>query len=330
MKTCFDFLSMDEDDSLDVVPEDCDDAGNVITQDEVHVSGVPNVLAFVANGKAMNMHGCVEAARCSVVRVTELSVLLEQQGAIVLQIVNTLCADSQDELFLFAFCLAHMARKGKKSHGEVCAARAAELDFVEAKKRELDSLDRCRVYKLVANDGPKVSTKRWVKTEKVLDDGTVTPKYRFVAHGFEQAEKDSLDTLSPTAERGVWCVMLAMTAVNGWVPYCFDISRAFVQGGGITRDVFLRPPPEIGEPGMVMKFKKSVYGLVDAPLQWYEALNEGPVAISVVQLPYEKCVWIWYAEDDSLLAMLCAHGYFCADPSVQDSLLIKLRALFPG
>ena len=40
---------------------------------------------------------------------------------------------------------------------------------------------------------------------------------------------------------------------------------------------------------------------------------------------------MWYAEDDSLLAMLCAHVddlYSPADQSIEDSLLVKMRALF--
>ena len=324
--------SVHVDDSLDVGPEDCDEAGNVITRDEVHVNGVPDYLASVAHGKPLNMHGFVEAARRSVVRVTELSKQLRKQGATVPQIVNTFCADSQDELVLFASFLANMALKRKKSHGEVSAARAAELDFLEAKQRELASWGRCGVYELVPDCGQAVVTTRWVKTEKILGDGTVTPKSRLVARRFQEADKDSLDTASPTVDRGVWRVMVAMTAVYGWVPYCFDISTAFLQGRQITCDVSLCPPPEIGEPGMVMKLSKSVYGLVDAPLQWYEALNEGIVAIGGVRLPYDKCAWMWYADDSSLLALLCAHvddQYSSADLSFEESLLVKLRALFP-
>ena len=190
------------------------------------------------------------------------------------QVVNTFCADSQDELVLFAFCLANMALKKKKSHGEVSAARAAEPNLLEAKQRELAIWDRCGVYELVPDRGQPVVTTRWVNTEKILDDGTVTPKSRLVARGFQETDKESLDTASPTVDRGVWRVMVAMTAVYGWVPFCFDISTASLQGRQITRDVFLRPPPEIGEPGMFMKLNKSIYGLVDAPSKWYEALNE--------------------------------------------------------
>ena len=92
-----------------------------------------------------------------------------------------------------------------------------------------------------------------MNTEKVLDDGTVTPKSGLVAHGFQEADKDSLDTASPTVARGVWHVMVAMTAVYEWMQYCFDISTAFLQGREISCDVFLRPLPEIGERDMVMK-----------------------------------------------------------------------------
>ena len=56
------------------------------------------------------------------------------------------------------------------------------------------------------------------------------------------------------------------------------------------------------------------------------------MAIGGVRLPYDKRAWMWYAEDESLLAMLCAHVedlYFSADQSIEDSLLVKLRALFP-
>ena len=56
------------------------------------------------------------------------------------------------------------------------------------------------------------------------------------------------------------------------------------------------------------------------------------MAIVGVQLPYDKCAWMWYAEDESLLAMLCAHLddlYCSADLLIEDSLLVKLRALFP-
>ena len=181
--------SADVGDSLDVGPKDCDEAGNGLTRDGVHVSGVPDFLAFVAHGKPLNMHGCWEAARRSLVRVTVLSGLLKQQGATVPHIVHTFCADSQDKLVLFAFCLANMALKRKKSHGEVSATRAAEPDFVEAKKRELDK--HCNVNKLVPDRAQTVVTTRSVITEKVLDDGTVTPKSRFVARGFQEADKDA-------------------------------------------------------------------------------------------------------------------------------------------
>ena len=191
------------DDSFDVSPGDGDEAGNVLTRDEVRVNGVPDFLAFVAHGKLLDMHCCVEAALRSVVHLTEILGLLKQQGATVPPIGNTFSAFSQDELVLFAFCLAIMALKRKGSHGEVSAARASEPDFMEAKKRELVSSDPCGVYESVLHRGQTVVTTCWVNTEKVLDDGTVILKSRLVARVFEAADKDSLVTASPTVDRGV-------------------------------------------------------------------------------------------------------------------------------
>ena len=74
------------------------------------------------------------------------------------------------------------------------------------------------------------------------------------------------------------------------------------------RGVFLCPPPEIGETGIVKKSNKPFFGALDVPLQWYKALNEGNLAIAGLRLPYDKCAWMPYAEDNSLWAMLCAHA----------------------
>ena len=133
LKKRFVVPSTDVDDSLDVGPDEFDEAGNDITRDEVHVNGVPDFLAFVAHGKPLNMHGCVQAARRFEVRVTELSELFKQQGATVPQVMNNFCANSQDELVLFALSLANMALNRKNSHGELSAARAAEPDFLGGK-----------------------------------------------------------------------------------------------------------------------------------------------------------------------------------------------------
>ena len=141
--------------------------------------------------------------------------------------------------------------------------------LLRQEKLELASWDRCGVYELVPNRGQAVVTTRWVSPKKVLDDDTVSPESRLVGRGLQEADKNSLHMVSPTVDRGLWHVKVAMTAVYGLVPNCFDILTAFRQGRGITNDVFLRPLPEISQPGMVMKLNKRVHGLVDAPLQWY-------------------------------------------------------------
>ena len=128
------------------------------------MNDAPILLAFVADGKQLSIHGYVEAACCSVVCLTELSGLLKQQGATAPQIVHTLRADSQDQLVPYAFCFANMALKRKESQWEVSATRAAEPDFVEAKILEPESWKRSNVYELAPDRGETIATTRWVNT----------------------------------------------------------------------------------------------------------------------------------------------------------------------
>ena len=49
-----------------------------------------------------------------------------------------------------------------------------------------------------------------------------------------------------------------------------------MQGDYITRDVYIKPPPEAScNENVVWKFKKKcVYGLADASLKWYERIKK--------------------------------------------------------
>ena len=52
----------------------------------------------------------------------------------------------------------------------------------------------------------------------------------------------------------------------GWAAIAVDISTAFLQEGALQHEVYVRPPQELHAPGQLLKLRKAVYGLVDAPL----------------------------------------------------------------
>ena len=56
----------------------------------------------------------------------------------------------------------------------------------------------------------------------------------------------------------------------GWEINTMDISSAFLQGNVLERTVYVRPPKELQEEGTIWKLNKCLYGLSDAPREWYE------------------------------------------------------------
>ena len=103
-------------------------------------------------------------------------------------------------------------------------------------------------------------------TEKVCERQKGA-KARLVAHGFE--EEDQVPSDSPTPAKSTLRTVLAIIAIEGWIIETIDIEAAFLQSCTIDRNVFIVPPPEATQDGIIWKLKKTVYGLDDASREWF-------------------------------------------------------------
>ena len=142
-----------------------------------------------------------------------------------------------------------------------------QVDFKEAKSRELQSWFNHNVYVEVPNDGQKYISTRWVLTEKFVN-GNKTTKARLVARGFEEDHLAKLRTDSPTCGKESLRIVIAIIITNGWEITSLDIKSAFLQGKEISRDLFVKPPKE-AKTDNLWKLLKTVYGLNDASRTWY-------------------------------------------------------------
>ena len=79
-----------------------------------------------------------------------------------------------------------------------------------------------------------------------------------------------LRTDSPTCTKQSFRMTLISAATEKWKVHSINITAAFLQGYEIDRDVYLKPPPDIAEPGFIWKLKRCVYGVNDAPRAWYQ------------------------------------------------------------
>ena len=82
-----------------------------------------------------------------------------------------------------------------------------------------------------------ISTK-WVVSERELSDGLKCVKARLAIRGFEEDEKDPVE--SATASKSSMRILFAVCANNNWLCDTMDIKAAFLQGKEIEWDIYER------------------------------------------------------------------------------------------
>ena len=143
---------------------------------------------------------------------------------------------------------------------------ATTEDIAEAKSQELQIWRDHEVFTEVDDMGQDRISTRWVLDYKEKD-GNCVAKARLCARGFE--EEQPFRTDSPTCTRESTRLAFIIIASNKWDAHSIDIKRAFLQGKAIEREVYLQPPPE-AKTKKLWLLRKCVYGLADAPREFYK------------------------------------------------------------
>ena len=107
--------------------------------------------------------------------------------------------------------------------------------------------------------------------EKICE-GQKGAKARLVACGFE--DEDQVPSDSPTAAKSTLRTVPTITANEGWSIETIDIKADFLQSHTINCNVYILPPPEARQDGILWKLKKTVYGLDDASCEWYFSVKD--------------------------------------------------------
>jgi len=115
-------------------------------------------------------------------------------------------------------------------------------------------------------------------SENKLDEsGVITRnKARLVAKGYNQEEGiDYSETFAPVARLEAIRLLLAFTCMSGFKLFQMDVKSAFLNGI-INEEVYVEQPSGFEDhqhPNHLYKLKKALYGIKQAPRQWYERLS---------------------------------------------------------
>ena len=191
-----------------------------------------------------------------------------------------------------------------ENENEILIMYATEEVF-QAKLKEFKSWEDNMVMEKVEDTGQDTISARWVITQKEHADKGSIIKARLVARGYEES-KESLRTDSPTCSKEGMRIFLTIASAMGWICYTIDVRSAYLQGDGISRVVFIRPPKEFAD-GRVWKLKKTVYGLCDAARAWYLKVRKTLEELGMVSNEILNGSLYYWSYEGMLQGLLAVH-----------------------
>ena len=148
-------------------------------------------------------------------------------------------------------------------------------DSLKAKYKEIKDLFDFEAIKVVKRKdlpaNPVILNFVWLIQDKPRQDGTLKRKARLCVNGRHEPNKEQLETRSPTARKTNVRLAYAMAATHpDYIMACSDITRSFLQGRKLDRQIFVNPVPEFGlGKDELISLEKAVYGLGDGTYRFF-------------------------------------------------------------
>jgi hypothetical protein len=122
----------------------------------------------------------------------------------------------------------------------------------------------------------------------------VKHKARLVARGFVQRECiDFDDTFALVAWMESVRLLFALAAQEGWRVHHMDVKSAFLNGD-LKEEVYVHQPSRFaipGKEGKVLRLRKTLYGLQQAPRAWNAKLDSTLKGMGFGQSPHEAAIY---------------------------------------
>nr|CAH67708.1 H0512B01.3 [Oryza sativa] len=182
--------------------------------------------------------------------------------------------------------------------GKPCSFAEAEGDdaWRAAMREEMDAVNRNGTWELVdLLHGHRPIGLKWVYKLKKNEVGKVVKhKARLVARGFVQQHRIDFDEMfAPVARMESIRLLLAVAAQKGWRVHHMDVKSAFLNGD-LAEEVYVKQPPGFvvaGEEDKVLRLRKALYGLQQAPRAWNAKLDRTLKELGFDQSKHEHTIY---------------------------------------
>jgi hypothetical protein len=207
-------------------------------------------------------------------------------------------------------------------------------EYREAMQVEIDALENAKTWSLVDRSTvPRTSNilpLTWVYKLKRYPDGRPRKfKARLCVRGDRQVEGvDYTDKYAPVVQWMTVRMMLIITLREKLKTRVVDFTNAFAQAP-LSENVYVELPRlfEMTDgTDKVMKLNKSLYGLVQAPLCWYEHLRDGLIAEGFKSSELDPC--LYYGHGMAIITYVDDCLFFGADAKKIDDVMSRLKDRF--
>lgn len=185
--------------------------------------------------------------------------------------------------------------------------REDEECWMRAIHEELDSLRANETWDVVQQPpNVKVITSKWIFKKKFDKDGNLDRyKARVVARGFMQREGiDFQETYAPVAKLATIRFLLVIGIQFDYCFYHMDVITAFLHGD-LDQPVYMKPPDGVNiDDGMVLKLKKSLYGLKQSPKCWNNRFHQFVTGLSFKRSEADYCLYVKKNENGTIYLLL--------------------------
>ena len=173
---------------------------------------------------------------------------------------------------------------------------ADAVHWESAMRAEIDACEKQKTWELIPRKdlpaGANILPVKWVFKQKLNEHGVrVQFKARITPKGFKQKHGvDYFEVFAHTGKYKTLRIALALAAARDMEINQLDVPTAFVRAD-LDEEVYMEMPEGYGEPGMVCRLRKSLYGLKQSPRNWYRLLSSFILTLGWTATVSDPCLF---------------------------------------
>jgi hypothetical protein len=185
--------------------------------------------------------------------------------------------------------------KEPSNHDEVLKSSQRD-EWLAAEREEIKSQVENKSFVIIPRSSVpsehRVLQSRWVyKLKRDVNNRIARFKARLVAKGYFQRQGiDYFDTFAPVMAYRTLRVILSLAAMMDLEIKQVDIVTAFLHAD-VKEDIYMELPDGYEKDDKVMKLKKAIYGIKQAPRAWNTLFNQVLISLGFKRLRSDACVY---------------------------------------